>query len=54
MTIDDVAAYLAVTRNTVHAFIRTGALIPVRVGHRWRFRPNEVEEYLERSRAASP
>ena len=49
-TIDDVAQRLAISRDGVYRLVRAGALSPSRVGERLRFRPEEIEDYLERRR----
>jgi excisionase family DNA binding protein len=49
-TVDDVAALLAVSRKTVYRLTRRGELVPSRVGERLRFRPSEIDDYLERNR----
>jgi excisionase family DNA binding protein len=48
--IDAVALQLGVSRDTVYRLIRRGELIPYRVGHRLRFKPEELAEYLEQHR----
>jgi excisionase family DNA binding protein len=52
LTVSDVAHRLAISRDSVYRFVRSGALSPLRVGERLRFRPEEIEEYLERNREA--
>jgi excisionase family DNA binding protein len=53
-TIDDVARRLAISRDSVYRLVRSGALSPLRVGERLRFRPEEIEQYLERRREKAP
>ena len=38
---------LRVERTTVYRIVKSGALPSVRVGERMRFRPHDVETYLE-------
>jgi excisionase family DNA binding protein len=52
LTVDETAAFLGVARSTVFRLIRNGELRPVRVGQRHRFRPEDLDAYLERE--ASP
>lgn len=53
MTTDDLAEYLAISRHSVYRLIKSGVIPTVRVGHRIRFRPVDVEEFLNRVRQAS-
>jgi excisionase family DNA binding protein len=50
LTINDVAHQLAISRDSVYRLVRSGSLIPSRVGERLRFRPEDIEAYLERRR----
>jgi excisionase family DNA binding protein len=50
MTIDELGAYLVIGRTSIYRLIAAGDLSPVRVGHRLRFRPDDVEAYLVRNR----
>jgi excisionase family DNA binding protein len=52
LSINDVAAYLRVTRATVYKLVAAGDLQSVRVGQRFRFRPEDIDAYLERDQAA--
>lgn len=47
LTINEVAAMLAVHRDTVYNLVRRGHLHPVRVGARLRFRVADVEQYID-------
>jgi excisionase family DNA binding protein len=51
LTIADVARLLGISRGSVYALIRSGELVPIRVGERSRFQPVDVRGYLERHRA---
>ena len=48
MTVNGVAQALAISRDSVYRLVRSGDLRAVRVGERLRFRPVDVEAYLER------
>jgi excisionase family DNA binding protein len=48
LTVNDVARTLVVSRDTVDRLVRSGALPTVRVGDRLRFRPEQIDRYLER------
>jgi excisionase family DNA binding protein len=50
LSVNEVAAVLGVSRKTVYRLVNRGALSPVRVGSRMRFRLSELDEHLERSR----
>jgi excisionase family DNA binding protein len=47
-SVEEVAAQLRVSKNTVYRLLRTGELEGLRVGHLWRVRPAAVFEYLRR------
>jgi len=49
LTINEAADYLNVERSTLYRLMRRGELVPsARVGHRWRFRLEELDHYLQR------
>jgi excisionase family DNA binding protein len=54
MTVNEIAALLGVSRPSVYRMIRRGELVPYRVGERLRFRLEDVDAYLERSREPAP
>jgi excisionase family DNA binding protein len=54
LTIGEVARLLGVSRGSVYSLIRSGELIPIRVGERARFDPDDVRAYLARHREAAP
>jgi len=55
LTINEAAAYLNVERSTLYRLMRQGELAPsARVGKRWRFRLQELDAYVERSREPAP
>jgi excisionase family DNA binding protein len=47
LTINELSDRLAISRDTVYRLVRSGALRSVRVGDRIRFRPADIEAYLE-------
>jgi excisionase family DNA binding protein len=49
MTVTDAAAYMNCSKWTVYRLVREGALRPLKVGTRLRFRPTELDRYMERS-----
>jgi putative molybdopterin biosynthesis protein len=48
--VNEVAALLGISRPTVYRLARRGDLASYRVGERLRFKPAEIEDYLERNR----
>ncbi len=48
LTIAELARLLGIGRTTVYRLVNTGELRAVRVGERLRFRPEDVNTYLER------
>lgn len=54
LTISDVGRVLGISRGSVYALMRSGELVPIRVGERARFDPTDVRAYLERHREAGP
>ena len=54
LTINDVAERFAISRDTVYRLIRSGEIVPLRVGERLRFRVSDLEDYLERDRDQGP
>jgi excisionase family DNA binding protein len=50
LTIADVARVLGISRGSVYTLMRSGELVPIRVGERARFEPADVRAYLERHR----
>jgi excisionase family DNA binding protein len=41
------AAYFGVSRRTIYRLIQEGALKPIRIGARLRFRVRDLDEYVE-------
>jgi excisionase family DNA binding protein len=46
--VNEAAAVLGVERSTIYRLLRAGDLVAVRVGKRKRFRPADVDAYLNR------
>jgi excisionase family DNA binding protein len=52
LNVDQVAEQLGISRGTVYRrFVREGEIPSYRVGERLRFRQDEIDAYLERSRS---
>lgn len=49
----DVCEILNVSPNTVKALIESGELTAIRVGHQYRFRKEDIAEYIERQTITS-
>ena len=50
LTLDEVAAYLKVSRDTVYRMAQKGKIPAVKVGNQWRFAKSEVTNWLEANR----
>jgi excisionase family DNA binding protein len=50
LTIADVARILGISRGSVYGLMRSGEIVPIRVGQRARFELADVRAYLERHR----
>lgn len=48
MSVNEVARFLSISRDSVYRLVRSGALPAVKVGERLRFRPEEIDRYLDR------
>ena len=48
LTVNELAQHLGISRWTVYRLVRSHELPAVRVGERIRFRPADVDAYLER------
>ena len=53
MTVNEMAQFLKSSRDSVYRMVKRGDLVPYRVGERMRFRPEDVDAFLERSRDES-
>ena len=48
LTVNELRGVLKISRGTVYKLVNRGELPAVRVGERLRFRPADVDRYLER------
>ena len=48
MSVNEVARFLSISRDSVYRLVRSGALPSVKVGERLRFRPEAIHAYLDR------
>ena len=50
MSIRDVAEFLQLNQTTIYAWAQQGYLPGYKLGRTWRFRPSEIEAWLEERR----
>lgn len=53
VNVDDVAAHLSVTRDTIYRWMERKALPAHRLGRVWRFKLSEIDEWVQSGKAAS-
>lgn len=53
VTVDDVAAHLGVTRDSVYRWMSSKGLPAHQLGRRWRFRLTEVDEWVRSGKAGA-
>jgi excisionase family DNA binding protein len=51
LSVDDVGEFLGISRSGVYRLVRSGDMPCYRVGERLRFRQDEINAYLDRSRS---
>ena len=47
MTIDEVAAYMQVSRFTVYRLAKGQALPATKIGRQWRFQKEEIDQWIK-------
>ncbi len=47
MTLEEVAAYLRLSKDTLYRMAQTGKIPASKVGNQWRFRRTEIDTWLE-------
>ena len=50
MTLGEVADYLRLSKDTVYRMASTGKLPASKVGSQWRFRREDVDQWLEKNK----
>ncbi|HEV56212.1 MAG TPA: DNA-binding protein [Phycisphaerales bacterium] len=50
MTLDEVAAYLRLSKDTVYRMAQSGKIPASKVGTQWRFRQSDVDAWLEQNK----
>ena len=46
MTIDELAAYLKLSKSSLYQFARTGKVPGVKIGEQWRFQKSAIDEWM--------
>lgn len=54
MTIDEVATYLRLSKDTVYRMAQAGKVPASKVGTQWRFRKEDVDRWLEQNKNVTP
>ena len=50
MTLEDVAQYLNVSRDSIYRLAQKGEIPASKVGNLWRFKKDEVDEWMKNNR----
>ena len=53
LTTSDVLSCLKVDPRTIYRLIKTGELPAVRIGRQWRFRRDDLNEWIDRQRTTA-
>lgn len=54
LTPEEVAEHLHLTPYTIYVWLRSGRLPGIKLGHRWRVKPEDLDEFLARGRRRAP
>ncbi|EKF74700.1 phage transcriptional regulator AlpA [Alcanivorax hongdengensis A-11-3] len=52
LSVEEIAAYLGVSKDTVYAWIRGRGMPAHRIGRLWKFKTQEVDEWVKSGGAA--
>ena len=52
VSLDDISQHLAVSRDTVYRWIKRREMPAHRVGHQWKFKISQVDEWIQTGNAA--
>ena len=52
LSVEEIAAYLGVSKDTVYAWIRGRGMPAHRIGRLWKFKTQEVDEWVKSGEAA--
>jgi excisionase family DNA binding protein len=53
-SLEEIAVHLGVSQDTVHRWIRRRKMPAHKVGHLWKFKTTEVDEWVRLGKAAEP
>ncbi len=51
LTIEELGAYLRISKSTLYKLVREGKIPSQKIGRRWRFRKGAIDNWLEETRA---
>ncbi len=54
LTIEELAAYLKISKSTLYKIVREGKIPSQKVGRHWRFRKKAIDHWLDETRANEP
>ena len=54
LTLDELHAYLKIPKPTLYALAQNGRIPAAKVGKHWRFRKDEIDEWLNAQKWARP
>ena len=54
MTIEDLAEYLKISRSTLYKLLQDGRLTGQKVGKRWRFHQDAIDEWVKSGTGTVP
>lgn len=49
LTIDELAAYLKISKSTLYKLVREGKIPSQKIGRHWRFRKKAIDQWLEKT-----
>lgn len=53
LTIENIATYLTLSRDTVYRLVQTGKIPATKVGYQWRFNAKDIEDWLNQNKNTS-
>jgi excisionase family DNA binding protein len=54
LSVDEIAEYLGVSKDTIYTWISSRSLPGHRVGRFWKFKRDEVDHWVHKGKAADP
>ena len=54
LSVDEIAEYLGISRDTIYTWLNTRDLPGHRVGRLWKFKRDEVDAWVRAGKAAGP